>query len=177
MFTKADIEKYFRAEKQESLLFVLIGVAGIITAVVFFFFLKTNFYKGAAIPLLLVGLLLGVAGYTVYKRSDGDRKRNVYAYDMNPAELKEKELPRMKTVIKNFVIYRYVEIVLALTGIGLFTYFFKTDGRFAGSYTPFWKGFGFTLAVMALLALAADFFAEKRGKIYTKGIESFTTKL
>ena len=177
MFTKADIEKYFTAEKQESLLFVLIGVAGIITAVVFFFFLKTNFYKGAAIPLLLVGLLLGVAGYTVYKRSDGDRKQNVYDYDMNASELKEKELPRMKTVMKNFVIYRYMEIALALTGIGLFIFFFKTDGCFAGSHTPFWKGFGLTLAVMALLALAADFFAEKRGKIYTKGIESFTTKL
>jgi hypothetical protein len=26
---------------------------------------------------------------------------------------------------------------------------------------------------MSLLALTADFFAEKRGKIYTKGIESF----
>ena len=45
MFTKADIEKYFNAEKQESLLFMLIGVAGIIAAFVFFFFLKTNFYK------------------------------------------------------------------------------------------------------------------------------------
>jgi Ca2+/Na+ antiporter len=167
MFTKEDIEKYFNGEKQESLLFVLIGVAGIITAIVFFFFLKTNFYKGAAIPLLLVGLLLAVVGYTVYKRSDGDRQRNVYAYDMNPSELKEKELPRMKKVMKNFVIYRYTELFLLLVGAALYLYFikdFKND---------FWRGFGLALAVMSLLALAADFFAEKRGKIYTKGIESF----
>ena len=70
MFTKADIEKYFSAEKSESLLFVLIGAAAVIAAIVFFFFIKTNFYKGAAIPLLLVGMLLGIAGFTVYKRSD-----------------------------------------------------------------------------------------------------------
>ena len=116
MFTKTDIEKYFNAEKRESWLFMAIGIAGIITAIVFFFFLKTNFCKGAAIPLLLVGLLLGVVGYSVYQRSDEDRKRNVYAYDMNPAELKEKELPRMKTVMKNFVLYRWVEIVLLIIG-------------------------------------------------------------
>ena len=167
MFNKTDIEKYFNAEKQEGLLFVLIGVVGIITAIVFFFFLKTNFHKGAAIPLLVMGLLLGVVGYTVYKRSDSDRQRNVYAYDMNPSQLKEKELPRMKTVMKNFIIYRYTEIVLLLAGAALYIYFIKDVKK------DFWRGFGLALAVMALLALVADYFAEKRGKVYTKGIETF----
>ena len=167
MFTKADIEKYFTAEKQESLLFVLIGIAGIIAAIVFFFFLKTNFYKGAAIPLLMIGLLLGITGYNVYKRSDEDRKRNVYAYDMNPTQLKEKELPRMKTVMKSFIIYRYAEIFLLLVGAALYIYFIR-DIR-----NDFWRGFGLALAVMTLLSQTADFFAEKRGKTYTNGIESF----
>lgn len=167
MFTKTDIEKYFIGEKQESLLFLLIGIAGIITAIIFFFFIKTNFYKGAAIPLFLIGLLLSIVGYTVYKRSDEDRKRNVYAYDMNPSQLKEKELPRMKTVMKNFVIYRYTELLLMIVGVALYVYFIKDFTK------DFWRGFGLALAVMALLALTADFFAEQRGKKYTKGIESF----
>jgi hypothetical protein len=167
MFTKTDIEKYFIGEKQESLLFLLIGIAGIVTATVFFFFLKTNFYKGASIPLFLIGLLLSIVGYTVYKRSDEDRKRNVYAYDMNPSQLKENELPRMKTVMKNFVIYRYVEILLLVVGVALYIYFIRDFTK------DFWRGFGLALAVMALLALTADFFAEQRGKKYTKGIESF----
>lgn len=167
MFTKADIEKYFIAEKQESKLFLLIGVAGIIAAIIFFFFLKTSFYKGAAIPLFLIGLLPGAAGYTVYKRSDEDRKRNVYAYDMNPSELKDKELPRMKKVMKNFIIYRYTEIFLFLAGAGLYRFFIRDFSN------DFWRGMGLAVAVMALLALTADYFAEKRGKVYTKGIESF----
>ncbi len=166
MFTKADIEKYFNAEKAESRAFMAIGIAGIVAAIVFFF-LKREFYTGAAIPFLLVGLLLASVGYTVYRKSDNDRVRNVYAFDMNPSELKDKELPRMKTVMKNFVIYRWVEIFLFAAGAGLYLYFirdFKND---------FWRGFGLALAVMAILALTADFFAEKRGNIYTKGIESF----
>jgi hypothetical protein len=170
MFTKTDIEKYFNAEKGESWVFIAIGIIGIIAAIIFFFVIKTNFYKGAAIPLVLVGLLLGVIGYNVYKRSDGDRTRNVYAYDMSPGELKEKELPRMETVMKNFIIYRYTEIALALIGMGLFFYFKNNSDK------EFWKGLGLTLTIMALLALSADYFAEKRGKIYIDGIKSFVNK-
>jgi hypothetical protein len=38
MFSKADIEKYFNAEKSESGLFMTIGIAGIVIAIIFFFF-------------------------------------------------------------------------------------------------------------------------------------------
>jgi uncharacterized membrane protein YbhN (UPF0104 family) len=167
MFTKTVIEKYFIAEKQESLLFVFIGIVAVILSLAFFFFLKTNFYKGAAIPLLLIGLLLGIVGFNVYQRSDEDRKRNVYAYDMNPSQLKNKELPRMKTVMRNFIIYRYTELFLLVAGAALFFYF-KTNAA-----KTFWSGLGLALAIMALLALAADYFAEKRGKVYTDGLASF----
>lgn len=38
MFTKTDIEKYFNAEKSESLLFIVIGIVSIITAINFVIF-------------------------------------------------------------------------------------------------------------------------------------------
>lgn len=170
MFTRNDIEKYFNAEKGESLIFMIIGVAGLVTAIIFFFWVKGKFFTGAAIPLLVVGLLLAVVGYTVYKRSDGDRIRNVYAYDMNPGDLKDKELPRMRQVMKNFIIYRYTEIGLLLLGAALYFYF-RRQGQ-----QPLWQGFGLGLAVMAMLALLADFFAEQRGKKYLQGIESFISR-
>jgi drug/metabolite transporter (DMT)-like permease len=168
MFGTSDIEKYFNSEKQESILFFAIGITGIITAVIFSFFFKTNFYKGAAIPLLLIGLMLGIVGFTVYKRSDANRIRNVYAYGLNPTELQQKEIPRMKTVMNNFVVYRWVEIVLALAGVALILFFKDNADQL------FWKGLGLTLAIMALIALTADYFAEKRGKIYLKGLQEFT---
>jgi hypothetical protein len=173
MFTKTDIEKYFVAEKKESLLFILMGVTAITIGIVFFFFLKTDFYKGAAIPPALIGLLLATVGYTVYKRSDEDRKRNVYAYDMNPAELRNKELPRMKKVMKNFITYRWVEIFLAIAGLALFFRFYTICEGNTCRFSFFRKGMGLTLSIMAVIALAADYFAEKRGKVYAKGLESF----
>lgn len=171
MFSKTDIEKYFLAEKQESLLFLIMGIAAVILAIVFFLGLKTNFYKGAAVPLLTIGLLMGIAGYTVYTRSDGDRKRNVYAYDMNPGAIKEKEIPRMEKVMKNFIIYRYAEIVLLIAGIILFFYFRHNEAQVS------WRGAGLTLAIMALIALSADYFAEKRGAEYLKGLNSWVGAL
>ena len=171
MFSKTDIEKYFIAEKNESLLFIIIGIAAIVLAIIFFFFIKTNWHKGAAIPFFIVGIMHLVAGYTVYQRSDADRRQNVYAYDMNTAALKTKEIPRMETVNKNFVIYRYTEIFLLLAGIFLFVYF-RND-----STKAFWIGLGVALAIEAAISLGADYFAESRAKVYTKGLKEFTEKL
>ncbi len=171
MFTKTDIEKYFTAEKSESIVFLSIGIAGVLAAIIFFFVIKTNFYKGAAIPLLLFGLLMGVVGFTIYKRSDADRIRNTYAYDMNPQDLKTKEMPRIQTVMKNFIIYRWLEIVLAVTGIILFFYFRNNAAQ------TFWKGLGLSLTIMAIIALTADYFAEKRGRVYTNGLSEFISKM
>lgn len=170
MFTKTDIEKYFNAEKNESLLFIILGIMAIVLALVFFFYLKTSWCKGFAIPFLLVGLMHLIAGYTIYNRSDEDRKRNVYAYDMNPAELKDKEIPRMEKVNKNFVIYRYAEIALLLLGLGLFFYFRSNMDK------SFWVGLGVALAIEAAVSVGADFFAEQRAGHYTVGIRSFIDK-
>ncbi len=167
MFTKADIEKYFDGEKDESRIFLFIGVTGLLISLFFLLYGTNRFYMGAAIPLAVIGLLLAVVGFTIYKRSDSDRIRNVYAYDMNPAELKEKEIPRMKTVMRNFLIYRYTEIILAILGIGLYIYFIRDFNN------DFWRGFGLALAVMALIALTADYFAEQRGRKYLKGLEDY----
>lgn len=167
MLTKTDIEKYFLAEKQIGLIFFIIGIIAIVLALVCFFVLRTNFYKGAAIPLLLVGLIELVVGFSIFKRSDGDRVRNVYAFDMNPQELKEKELPRMQKATRSFAIFKSVEIVLLIAAfILIIVYRSKPD-------KTFWVGLGIALAIQAFLMLGADIFAEKRAKAYTGKLEAF----
>ncbi len=120
--------------------------------------------------LLIAFIQIGV-GYTVYKRSDDDRKRNTYAYDMNPSALKTQELPRMEKVNKNFALYRWIEITLLIVGLILiFLYRQNADNTF-------WYGLGIGLAIQAAIMLSADYFAETRAKIYTKGMMDFTEKL
>lgn len=158
------IYKYFIAEKQESLLFLIIGIAAVLLAVVFWFFIKSNpsFFKGAAIPLLAIGLIQMVVGYTVYSRTDKQKKDIAYNIGMEPVSYtKQVELPRMKTVMKNFIVYRWVEIAFIITGLVLIFLYRSNPGR------SFWYGLGMALVIQAVLMLGADYFAEKRGKGYT----------
>ena len=166
MFEQKDfsfIYKYFIAEKQENLLFLVVGIIAIILAVVCWFFIKSNpsFFKGAAIPLLAIGLMQTVVGYTVYNRSDKQKADVSYNIGMEPAAyVKQTEMPRMKKVMQSFVIYRWVEIAFIVTGFILIFLFRSNPGK------TFWYGFGLALAIQAVIMLGADYFAEQRGKVY-----------
>ena len=175
MFEQRDfsfIYRYFTAEKQESLLFLIVGIVAILLAVVCWFFIKSNpnFFKGAAIPLLVIGLIQMVIGYSVYSRTDKQKTNIAYNIGIEPVNyVKQTELPRMKIVMKNFVIYRWVEIAFIITGLILiFLFRLNTD-------KTFWYGFGIALAIQAVIMLGADYFAEKRGKVYTNELNKIAT--
>lgn len=175
MFEQRDfsfIYKYFIAEKQESLLFLIVGIVAVLLAVVFWFFIKSNpsFFKGAAIPLLAIGLIQVVVGYTVYSRTDKQKADIAYNIGMEPVNyVKQTEQPRMKTVMKKFVIYRWVEIAFIITGLVLIFLFRSNPDK------SFWYGFGVALAIQAIIMLGADYFAEKRGKVYTADLEKIVS--
>ena len=67
---------------------------------------------------MLIGLILGVVGYTVYARSNKQRLDIAYNIGIEAGIfINSQELPRMRTVMKNFIIYRYTEIALAVADI------------------------------------------------------------
>lgn len=171
MFNKSDIEKYFIAEKQESLVFLFVGIGAVIAATLFFLVYKTSLLKGMAIPLAVFGLLFAIVGYTIYKRSDEDRKRNIYAYDMNPSDLKEKEIPRMQKVVRDFVVYRWAEVAVLVAGCVLFFLYRNNESR------QLLVGVGIGCIIMGVFGLLTDAFAEKRGHVYLNGLKSFVQNL
>jgi hypothetical protein len=73
----------------------------------------------------------------------------------------------MEKVNKNFVVYRYIEIILLLIGLALFFYFKSQPGK------TFWVGLGLALAMEAAISLGADYFAEKRATVYTNQLTKF----
>ncbi|NCU06215.1 MAG: hypothetical protein GXC73_19835 [Chitinophagaceae bacterium] len=170
MFSKTDIEQYFVAEKQGSIFFLAVGIAAIVAALVCFFAWKISFAKGMMIPLLIVGTIAAIIGATVYKRSDADRQRNVYAYDLNPDELKQKEYPRMQKVMKSFRVIIVAEVLLLLVGTFLYFYFRQQEAR------QFVCGLGFGLLLMCVAALILDLQAQRRAAAYMQGLQSFLLK-
>jgi len=171
MLSKSDIEKYFTSEKQGSLIFLIVGAFAIALALFYFFYNKTQVYKGAAIPMILIGIIFIIVGFTVNRKSDDDRIRNVYAHDMKPADFKEIELPRMQKVLADLAIYRWVEIVLFASGILIFLFLRQKPDL------SFWYGLGLSLALMALLTHGLNFLSKKRAIDYTKKVESFVQSM
>ncbi len=170
MFSKTDIEQYFIAEKQAGLYFLAVGIVAVVAALILLFVMKTAFFKGFAIPLIVVGLIAGAIGFTIHKRSDNDRVRNVYAYDLNPDELKQKEYPRMQKVMKSFQVIVIAEVVFLITAIFLFFYF-RTNAA-----QQLWSGIGAGLLIMSIAALLLDLSAQRRAAVYTTGLETFVNK-
>ena len=173
MLSKSGIEQYFLAEKNAGLLFLIIGIAGIVLTVVFFFFLKTGLYKGAAYVLIIAALVQLGVGYTIYSRSDQQRIDNVYAFDMNPGKLATNELPRMEKAMSGIRVFMWIELALLVTGIALV--FKNKPHPPAGIAHSLWAGVGIALIVQALLLAGADYFAYKRGKAYLEELRAFTT--
>lgn len=156
------IEKYFEAEKAESLLFILIGLAGILLAGYFLLKLKLPFYKGMAWPFIAIALIQLVVGTSVYFRSAKDIERVNTMLKTDSMKIQTEEIPRMETVMRNFVVYRWIEIGLILAGLLLF---------FSSSPATFLRGLGLGLAIQSGFMLLLDFFAESRGIVYLQYLQ------
>jgi len=159
------IADYFNAEKFESLFFIGVGIIAIALGIYFWFIVKEPLYKGIAIPIILVALIQITVGTTVYLRSPKDILKVENMLENEHSKIQTEEIPRMNVVMKNFVIYRYVEITLMILGLILFFYF---------PSQTFWKGLGIGLFIQASLMLSLDYFAEIRGTEYLKHVTTLT---
>ena len=109
------------------------------------------------VPLVTVALVQIVVGSTVWHRSPKDIERVQKIVKEEPTRIRTEEIPRMIVVLKNFKIYRYVEIFLIAFGI-ICMFGFGTH--------QFMKGLGFGLFIQASIMLSLDFFAERRAEHY-----------
>jgi archaellum biogenesis protein FlaJ (TadC family) len=150
------IARYFNEEKYESMLCVLAGVVALSFAT-HFVLLQQPFYNGMAYPLIAVALIQIVVGVSIYFRSPKDLIRVTEMLQTQKDRIRTEEIPRMEAVMKNFGLYKWIEIALIVVGIGLF---------FCFEPMTLWKGVGLGLVLQAGFMVLLDFFAESRGKIY-----------
>ncbi len=153
------IHTYFTEEKIESLFFIIIGSIAIALALIFLGIIKYSFFKGMAYPLLFIGLIQVVVGSIVYLRVPKDIERIEQMVSQQPQLLQTIEIPRIETVLQNFTIYKWIEIMLIITGIILIIVFYKSP-------QTFWKGIGLGLLIQSNIMLCLDMMAEHRADIY-----------
>ena len=157
--------KYFNGEKAESYLFLVLGIMGLVISSYLFFLKVSSYWKGFAIPFILVSVLEIIVGISLIYRSPKDIIRVENYIKNEQIKLKIEEIPRMEKVMKNFVVFRYVEIALIFIGAILYFAFANSD---------FCRGLGLGLLIQASVVLLLDYLAERRGFIYLEYLNSIS---
>ena len=152
---------YFTAEKQESLIFIAIGLLAI--GISAWLWMNGHRLKSMAYPLVVVALLQLVVGTTVYLRTDTQVATLSAQLQTAPAALKAEESTRMQAVMKNFSIYKAVEMLLLVIGVGMIAFWQRHDMA---------AGIGVGLVLQAAVTLTLDIFAEARGLDYISALQS-----
>lgn len=163
-----NIQLYFNAERAESMVFIAIGIVASVAGIYFLLFFKKPFYTGIAWPLIIIAVIQLFVGGAVFIRSPKDIARVEIMFSTNHLALTTEEIPRMETVMKNFAVYRWVEIALAAVGVILIlTQIFGSMG----------KGIGTGLFIQSFLMLMADYFAMKRGQVYLDWLQELVKNI
>jgi hypothetical protein len=150
---------YFGAEKNESLLFIAVGVVA--CGVAIWLWSQGHRLKTMAFPLVAVALIQVVVGGSVYFRTDSQVAQLQQKLSASPAELKTIETARMEQVMQRFQTYKRIEIALILLGICLMIFLRRSDIA---------VGIGSGLMIQAAFMLCLDLFAETRGEDYLKAL-------
>ena len=153
--------RYFSEEKAESWLFILVGVVALGASV---WLLRTgSSYRGMAYPLIAVGLIQLVVGGSVAFRTDAQVAALTAQLASSPSAFQLAEVPRMEVVMRNFALYKGIELALLLVGVAL-TYAFRQKELV--------YGIGVGLVMQASLMLVLDLFAERRGDEYLSALRA-----
>lgn len=156
------IQNYFGAEQRSGFVALALGILACSIGGGVLLKAGAPFYTGLSIPLVVVGFVQIMVGATVARRSDLQAEDLEKLLANAPAEFREQEAPRMATVLRNFVVYKWIEIAFILIGLVLIL---------LNAMLNFPKGLGAGLFAQGLIMLIFDFFAEKRGKEYAAFVQ------
>ena len=159
-----DMSSYFVAEKQESIIFIVVGLLAI--GLSLWLLMNGHRLKSMAYPLVIVALMQIAVGGTVYLRTDRQVSTLSAQLQVDPGSFKAEETTRMRTVMKNFSVYKTIEILLLMVGIGMIAFLQRYD---------FAAGIGIGLILQAAFTLTLDIFAETRGADYLSAVQRIAT--
>lgn len=156
-----NMSSYFVAEKQESVIFIAVGLLAIGLSI--WLWMNGHRLKSMAYPLVVIALMQIVVGASVYVRTHSQLSTLSAQLQVNPAAFKAEESTRMETVMKNFSIYKAVEMLLLIVGVGMIAFLQRYDMA---------AGIGVGLVLQAAFTLTLDIFAEARGADYLSAVQS-----
>jgi hypothetical protein len=158
------ILKFYKAQKAQGLLFILIGFIAIILSLLLLLNVNNVFSKGIILPLFLIGILQVYFGINTLKNTPIHLllvqefvKENIASMSNIEIPFIHKEILFQKKVINIFL------FLIALAVLFLFVF----------NNTLFLQGIGMGLFIQSLIVITANYFAEQRSQIYLKWLNDY----
>lgn len=155
-----NLGSYFAAEKQESVIFISVGILAIVVSI--WLWINGHRLKSMAYPLVIIGLMQMAVGSTIFFRTDSQVSALSTQLQQNPTAMRVEESARMETVMKNFSIYKAIEMILLITGVGIIIFLQQKDVA---------AGIGIGLILQSAITLTLDIFAEARSADYMSALD------
>lgn len=155
-----NLGSYFAAAKQESVIFISVGILAI--AVSIWLWINGHRLKSMAYPLVIIGLMQMAVGSTIFFRTDSQVSALSTQLQQNPTAMRVEESARMEAVMKNFSIYKAIEMILLITGVGIIIFLQQKDVA---------AGIGIGLILQSAITLTLDIFAEARSADYMSALD------
>jgi len=159
------VDTYFGWEKIESVIFLALGALGISLGLLFWWSQKSSLLLGAIAPLLLLGLISGIVGGTIFFRTDAQVVALKQTYQQDSGRFFKEEQVRMHKVNRNWAIYKIIELVIILAAVILLFFGYRQD---------FWAGFAIAALLMASALMVLDVIGERNGHWYVEHLQSYS---
>lgn len=162
------INTYFGWEKSSSIILMTLGLLGIGLGMFFWIYHKSDLLQGVIVPLLLLGLISGIIGSTIFFRTNTQVENLKQTYQQERSRFFSEEQTRMQKVNRNWRIYKIIELIIILASITTLFLAYRQD---------FWVGFSMAALLMASSLLVIDIVGERNGLWYVEKLQSISKNM
>ena len=154
--------EYFTAEKQSAWVLLFLGTASFCTA--WLLWAGRSAFLAMCWPVVALGILELAIGVSVALKAPGQLASVEQGLKAEPTRTASAETARVATVIKNFRVFKTIEILVILASLALISVFPLASAAFA-------VGLGLLIQSTALLVF--DSFAQQRASVYARWLSGF----
>lgn len=158
------IQKFYHAQKAQSLLFLVIGSFATLLSIYFFIASINTISLGFAIPFFVFGLTQTILGFKTYIKTNSERDFVLLSAKENMQQIITIEIPKINKILTDYNRKNYIFLGLNAISILLFTVF---------ANTPMVKGIGLALFVQSLIHISSLYFENNRSQIYFKWLNDY----
>jgi hypothetical protein len=158
------ILKFYKAQKAQGLLFIIIGFISIIIGAILVININNYFSNGITLPILVIGMLQVYLGINTLKNTPKHLLLVQGFVKENQASMANIEIP----YIHKAILFQKKMINIFLICVALAVLF-----MFVFNNTLLLQGLGIGLFIQSLIVITANYFGEQRSQIYLKWLNDY----